>query len=106
MLVAAAAGVLAKYPKDMAFALLYLLDPDQKTARLVGSAGLDEVEPRNIARHCDRRYRTERDPGRFPGSSRLSNWSWWKTSEVSLPLFRAGHGLSRPLPLSCLFAPT
>ena len=37
-----AADVLAKYPKDVAFALLYLLDPDQKQARLAGSAGLGD----------------------------------------------------------------
>jgi GAF domain-containing protein len=33
--------VLAKYPKDVAFALVYLLDSEQKQARLAGSAGVD-----------------------------------------------------------------
>src|ERR1700751_4280383 len=45
---ARAAGVLAKYPKDIPFALLYLLEPDQKLARLAGSAGLD-AENQHIA---------------------------------------------------------
>ena len=38
---ARAAGVLAKYPKDVSFALLYLLDSEQRLARIAGSAGLD-----------------------------------------------------------------
>ncbi len=42
---ARAAGVLAKYPKDVAFALLYLLDPERGVARLTGSAGLDGSSP-------------------------------------------------------------
>jgi PAS domain S-box-containing protein len=45
---ARAAGVLAKYPKDVAFALLYLLDPERKVARLAGTAGLDDAS-RHIA---------------------------------------------------------
>src|SRR6185312_13716079 len=38
---ARAAGVLAKYPRDFAFALLYLLDPEKKIAHIAGTAGLD-----------------------------------------------------------------
>ncbi len=35
-----AAEILARYPKDIPFSLLYLLDIDQKVARLAGSSGL------------------------------------------------------------------
>ncbi len=38
---AAAADVLAENPADLPFALLYLLDPDGKRARLAGAAGLE-----------------------------------------------------------------
>jgi PAS domain S-box-containing protein len=42
---AVAAEMLAKHPKDVPFALFYLIDPDGKHARLAGSAGIgaDEV---------------------------------------------------------------
>jgi PAS domain S-box-containing protein len=39
---ARAADVLAQCPKDIIFALLYLLDPAENVARLAGSAGLEE----------------------------------------------------------------
>jgi hypothetical protein len=39
---ARAAGVLAKYPKDVPFALLYLLDTERKVARLAEATGLGE----------------------------------------------------------------
>jgi len=35
-----AAEILAKYPKDVPFSLLYLLAPDQRTARLAGTSGM------------------------------------------------------------------
>ncbi|HEX5452989.1 MAG TPA: GAF domain-containing protein [Stellaceae bacterium] len=38
---ALAAATLADHPEDVPFALLYLIDPDRKTARLAGSAGVD-----------------------------------------------------------------
>ncbi|HZS45786.1 MAG TPA: GAF domain-containing protein [Blastocatellia bacterium] len=37
---AIAAETLAKHPKDIPFALIYLIDPTEKQARLAGSAGL------------------------------------------------------------------
>ena len=42
---AVSAATLALHPKDVPFALLYLIDGDRQTARLAGSAG---VEPGNI----------------------------------------------------------
>jgi signal transduction histidine kinase len=42
---AAAAETVARHPLDVPFALLYLLDPDLKSARLAGSAG---VRPGNL----------------------------------------------------------
>jgi signal transduction histidine kinase/DNA-binding response OmpR family regulator len=38
-----AAAALAVYPKDIPFALLYLVDPDQQTARLVATTGVEAV---------------------------------------------------------------
>jgi PAS domain S-box-containing protein len=40
-----AAEVLAESPKDVPFALLYLLDPDGRSARLAAATGLGQVEP-------------------------------------------------------------
>jgi PAS domain S-box-containing protein len=39
---ARAAEILANYPKDIPFSLLYLLDPDRKVAHLAGSSGISE----------------------------------------------------------------
>ena len=39
-----AASILAQHPKDMPFALLYLLDPDGGTPRLVSSTGIDAAD--------------------------------------------------------------
>jgi PAS domain S-box-containing protein len=38
---ARAAEILANYPKDIPFSLLYLLDPDRKVAHLAGSSGIN-----------------------------------------------------------------
>ncbi len=38
---ARAAEILANYPKDIPFSLLYLLDPDRKVAHLAGSSGVN-----------------------------------------------------------------
>ncbi|HEX6805888.1 MAG TPA: ATP-binding protein [Terriglobales bacterium] len=47
-----AAGVLAHYPKDIAFALLYILDAERKVARLAATAGVDaedvDIAPASI----------------------------------------------------------
>jgi len=40
-----AAEILARYPKDLPFSLLYLLDEGRKHARLVGAAGLSKDHP-------------------------------------------------------------
>lgn len=48
---ARAADVLANYPKDIAFALLYLLDPERKVARLGASAGVDR-DDEDLAPTC------------------------------------------------------
>ena len=39
---ATAASALANHDKDIAFAAIYLIDPDQKCARLAGHTGIDE----------------------------------------------------------------
>src|SRR5881394_3652762 len=41
---AAAAAILAQHPKDVPFALLYLVDADRKVARLAGAAGIADGE--------------------------------------------------------------
>lgn len=46
-----AAEILTNYPKDIPFSLIYLLDGDQKTARLVSSSGMEPdspISPRSI----------------------------------------------------------
>ncbi|HEV2400431.1 MAG TPA: ATP-binding protein [Candidatus Sulfotelmatobacter sp.] len=40
-----AAECLGKYPKDLPFSILYLLDPDRKHAQRVSAAGVDENHP-------------------------------------------------------------
>ena len=40
---AAASAVLAQHPKDIPFALIYLLDPDGRTLRLVSRTGIDST---------------------------------------------------------------
>ena len=54
---ALAAEVLEAHPGDIPFALLYLIDPDRKTARLAGAAGLDdryEAGPATLFLDADR----------------------------------------------------
>ncbi len=42
---AIAAGMLVKHSKDIPFALLYLIDPDRKQARLAAAAGVEAGQP-------------------------------------------------------------
>lgn len=52
-----AAEILANYPKDVPFSLLYLLDADQKAAHLAGSSGVKSdaaISPRSIIIDPDR----------------------------------------------------
>ena len=56
-----AAEILAKHPKDIPFALLYLLDSEREEARLGGLAGVavsEVVSPAVIPLHGDREFRS------------------------------------------------
>ena len=62
----AAAETIVKYPKDLPFVLIYLTEPDGRSARLVCAAGTDEDGPASLVSSPWRKASRTRRHGRSP----------------------------------------
>ena len=101
-----AAETLAHYPKDVPFALLYLLDADGQRARLAATAGVEEIAllgPTVIDLSAGE---VEKPPGRWLMLYKASGYRLCRICLPISPLCQQAPGLIRPPPpLSRPFAP-
>ena len=90
-----AAQALARHSRDVPFALLYLIDPDGKHARLAGAAGIEQGKTASPTVVPLNSSPPPLSPGRSPMLSAASRSSRSRTSHRGSKACRRGRGPNR-----------